>query len=767
MAELPASISASIRLDADGRLYGWVFDPRDLERRFVVEILGDGLSLAVVRAELHIARLRDEGHGDGCYGFAIGLDPRVSCHRYELLIANTAQVLAHCGVLPSEVPGRDLPSRGHVLWRGGLRLSGAVQAGSAIAGAPELQVYLGSRRLDATPRFHASARVGQGRQFDLLLPPVLADGRLQRLRILDSEGGELEGSPLTILAHPRGFGGLAGGLDRPTLAFLDDLVPASLPLENYELWARQHGEMEDAGDAQTALTLGVLILGGQGAEATLASLAAQRGPFHLRTLVIGEAEEGSCFRPSEWAAAREAFAAPGIAAALVLPGGSILKPCACQRMAAALSLEGGDGEPPALIIGDYEQIGGAGEIVPFFGPAFDYERMLSQGYAAGILALRRLPDICGAVDGVRSGYDILFAALEGAAVAGRRVAQIPRVLARLPRPPGDCAARLAAAVAAHLSRTGQPASVEASEGALLPLVHVRRQRPDGEVAIVIPTRDRLDLLRPCIESIHKSTLHPDYRIVVVDNGSRDTETLDYLRELSRNSVTILRDDGVFNYARLNNLALREISSPFACLLNDDVEVLTPDWLVELQSPFSRAAIGGVGARLIWPNGMLQHGGVVLGMNFGAGHAYDRYRADEPGYADGILATRECSALTAACLMLRRQDFWNVGGLDEAAFPVAFNDVDLCLRLREAGKALLWNPHAQLLHRESASRGSDAISPARRARFDRELAELRRRWGPRLRDDDYYSPNLNLDAYAFTGLALPPRDRAPRLKRVRF
>ena len=118
-------------------------------------------------------------------------------------------------------------------------------------------------------------------------------------------------------------------------------------------------------------------------------------------------------------------------------------------------------------------------------------------------------------------------------------------------------------------------------------------------------------------------------------------------------------------------------------------------------------------------------------------------------------------------MLRRQDFWNVGGFDEAAFPVAFNDVDLCLRLRDAGKILRWNPHAQLLHRESASRGSDAISPARRARFDRELAELRRRWGPRLRDDDYYSPNLNLEPYAFTGLAHPPRDRAPRLKRVRF
>lgn len=764
MADRPGRIAAALRLGPDGCLSGWVLDKRDPDRRFVVEILGDGLSLAVVRAEMHVACLRDEGHGDGCYGFAIGLDARFACDSYELLVANTAQVVAHCRGASVAVHGRELPRHGHVIWRGGLRLSGAVQPGPDGA---ELQVYLGSRRLEASPRYHPGTRCGPERQFDLLLPPALADGSLHRLRILDGQGLELEGSPVSILAHPRGLAGLAAGFDRPTRAFLDDLVPASLPFERYPLWAQHHGDVDEVPAAASAATLGVLILGRDGSRATIASLGIQRGPYHLRTMVIGEGEGEAGCSGSEWRAAWEALAALGIAAVLVMEGGTELKPSACRHLAAALDQKDDDGALPALVIGDFEQTGSDGAIIPFFGSVLDYERLLSQGYAAGIFALRRLPQACETGNDVATIQDLLFAALEEAAAAGRSVAQVPRIMARLRRRRSDSDARLAGAVRRHLARIGQVASVEAGEGALLPLVHVRRPRPEGEVSIIIPTRDRLDLLRPCVESIRARTSHPDHRIVIVDNGSRDAETLDYLGGLSRDGVAVLRDDGVFNYARLNNLAMDEITSPFACLLNDDVEVLSPDWLVEMQAPLARAAVGAVGAKLVWPNGMLQHGGVVLGMNFGAGHAYDRYRADEPGYADGILAARECSALTAACLMVRRQDFRDLGGFDEKAFPVAFNDVDLCLRLRKAGKTLLWNPRAQLLHRESASRGSDALAPASRARFDRELAELRRRWGTSLRDDDCYSPNLNLDAYAFTGLALPPRDRSVRLRRVRF
>jgi GT2 family glycosyltransferase len=452
----------------------------------------------------------------------------------------------------------------------------------------------------------------------------------------------------------------------------------------------------------------------------------------------------------------------------VIRAGAVLKPFACLALASAFDHANKTEERARLYVGDHELLSPDGTSVPFLGPTFDYERLLSQGYAEGFFAVSHLPEIPGNPAELVNGHDVLFAALEAAQAKHGRIIQIPRVLASVPRLGTRAAsADLAAAVRRHLARSGQEAVVEAGQGSQFPLVHVRRPRPEGEVAIIIPTRDRLDLLKPCLASIRERTAHPDYRLVIVDNGSREQETLDYFHELSRQGALVLRDDRAFNYARLNNLAIREIASPFACLLNNDVEVLAMDWLSEMQSFFSRESVGGVGAKLAWPNGMLQHGGVVLGMNFAAGHAYDRYLAEEPGYADGVLAARECSALTAACLLLRREDFLRVGGFDETAFPVAFNDVDLCLKLREAGKTLVWSPRAQLLHRESASRASDREMPAKQARFEKELAELRRRWSHRLVADDCYNPNLNLDAYSFTGLALPPRDRALRVKPVRF
>lgn len=743
---------------------GWVLDPDAPQRRFIVEILGDGISLAIMRADMHVAQLRDEGQGDGCYGFAIAPDPRFACIHYELLVANSDRVVAQCrgsvGAMPTVF------ASGAVRWRGGLRLSGTLNEHAGC----KLQVYEGSRPLDASlVLYPGESRDGGGRQFDLMLSTALADGQLHRLRVVTANGAELEGSPVSVLVHPRGFGANESGFDALARDFLDRLVPASLPFERYRAWSDAFADDPVFADVPSGFALGVVILGRVGSEATLDSLRIQRGAFATRVVILdSEGAGSSAFSGAEWRDALGAFAVAPVSATLVIRAGTILRPFACQAVSQAFAHSDPEGGRLMLCVGDYEVAELEGIGLPFFGPAFDYERLLSQGYAEGVFAVRDLPEIEGAGDDNLSGYDILFAALEAAQAQGGRIVQVPRILAAAQRPdPAAAGASLAAAVCRHLARSGQVATVEAGEGSVLPLVHVRRPRPEGEVAIIIPTRDRLDLLEPCLTSIGERTHHPDHRIVIVDNGSREQETLDYLALLARRGVTVLRDAGSFNYARLNNLAIREVASPFACLLNNDVEVQKADWLAGMQSFFSRDRVGAVGAKLVWPNGMLQHGGVVLGMNFGAGHAYDRYLANDPGYADGVLAARECSALTAACLLLRREDFLAVGGFDERAFPVAFNDVDLCLKLREAGKTLVWSPSAQLLHRESASRAHDCDSPAKQARLEKELAELRRRWGDQLMADEYYNPNLNLDAYAFTGLALPPRDRRFRVRPVRF
>lgn len=778
------AIMAELYRAGDGRLSGWAFAPGDLSRRLVVEILGDGVMLAVVKAEAHVARLHGEGHGDGCYGFALALDPRLHVAEYEVVLANEARVIARCSAHTLRTDDACVAfSSGMVVWRGGLRLSGTVHnSGPALGDTPWLEVYEGSRRLDTVLRRHAPEACGRGCarfQFDLLLPVALADGAVHRLRIIDANGVELDGSPVSLLAHRQGFGGMAqlpgrlppsaGALRRQTLDFLDRLIPASLPFEAYPAWSASLVDEDAVDDDRAVQAIGVVIIGRAGSEATLASLRRQQGALAIRAAILDVEPAGQGrFLLADWQAMRAGLGAAPALATVIIGAGTLLEPFACQAMARVFAGDDGHGRQADLCLADHELVAPDGRPVPVFGPVFDYERLLSQGYAAGLFAVRHPPEMAGDPGDALSILDLLLGALEVTCRASRRVAQIPRILASTPqREIGSATSELADAVRRHLERTGQAADIETGSGVLFPLVHLRRPRPEGEVAIIIPTRDRLDLLRPCLSSLRARTRHADYRIVLVDNGSSDPETLTFLREQECGGATVLRDDGPFNHSRLNNAAMREISAPFACFLNNDVEILARDWLGEMQSRFSRAQVGGVGARLIWPNGMLQHGGVVLGLNFAAGHAYDRCLAEEPGYADGILAARECGALTAACLLVRRVDFQGVGGFDEAAFPVAFNDVDLCLKLREMGKVLVWSPHARLLHRESASRASDQASTAGRARADKELAELRRRWAHRLVADDCYNPNLNLDAYAFTGLALPPRDRAVRFRPAEF
>jgi GT2 family glycosyltransferase len=277
--------------------------------------------------------------------------------------------------------------------------------------------------------------------------------------------------------------------------------------------------------------------------------------------------------------------------------------------------------------------------------------------------------------------------------------------------------------------------------------------PAPEVAIVIPSRDRASLLRSCIESIRNLTTYPRYSIVVVDNGSQEPDALELLRAYAADGITVLRDDSPFNFSALNNRAVATLSAEFVCLLNNDVEVVTPGWLEEMVSLAARPGVGAVGARLWFPDRTLQHGGLILGIAGFAGYAHRRLPAGETGYAHRAVVHQAFSALTAACLVVRRSLYNEVGGFDEE-LAVAFNDVDFCLRLRDAGHRNVWTPYAELTHDESHSRKGDT-TPEKLRRFQGEMDLLRARWGASLFDDPAYSPNLTLDAEDFSP-AWPPR-----------
>ncbi len=224
---------------------------------------------------------------------------------------------------------------------------------------------------------------------------------------------------------------------------------------------------------------------------------------------------------------------------------------------------------------------------------------------------------------------------------------------------------------------------------------------------------------------------------------------------------MLRVPGPFNFARLNNRAAEAASGEVLCLLNNDIKALDSGWLEEMLSRLAEGDVGAVGALLLWPSGVVQHGGVVLGPKFEApAHAFRDRMEGEPGYGDMLRVARECSAVTAACLATRREDYLHVGGMDEVSFPVNFNDVDYCLKLRALGRRIVFTPHAKLMHLESASRGADRGSD-RRPRFERELRNLRAKWGETLASDPYYNPMLGLDSAPFSALASSPRAMTAR------
>jgi GT2 family glycosyltransferase len=267
--------------------------------------------------------------------------------------------------------------------------------------------------------------------------------------------------------------------------------------------------------------------------------------------------------------------------------------------------------------------------------------------------------------------------------------------------------------------------------------------PAPRVSLIIPTRDGADVLATCVQSIRSLTRYPNYEIIIVDNGSVQDDTRRLFAELSADPVIrVLSRSEPFNFSRLNNAAAREASGTIIGLINNDIEVTHAEWLDEMVALALRRETGCVGAKLLYPDRRIQHAGIVIGLGGVAGHTHRFAQADDPGYLGRLRAIHEVSAVTAACLVIRREVFDAVGGLDES-LTVAFNDVDFCLKVRAAGFLNLWTPFATLIHHESASRGRD-LTPAKARRFADEYATMQRRWGAQLLDDPYYSPHLTYD-----------------------
>lgn len=323
-----------------------------------------------------------------------------------------------------------------------------------------------------------------------------------------------------------------------------------------------------------------------------------------------------------------------------------------------------------------------------------------------------------------------------------------------PAPRHDLLLRLTRAVEpgaiVHLAKLLVHGSGESKNVPRTPAAAAKRklQAPVPRVSLIIPTRDNADVLATCIRSIRSHTRYENYEILIIDNGSVEEKTKRLFNDLASDpSIRVLRMPGPFNFSKLNNAAAREATGDVLGLVNNDIEATHEDWLAEMVALAARPETGCVGAKLLYPDGRLQHAGVVIGLGGVAGHGHRFARADDPGYLGRLRSIQNVSAVTAACLVVRKQVFDEVSGLDES-LTVAFNDVDFCLRVRAARYLNVWTPFAELIHHESVSRGRD-LTPSKARRFADEYAIMQRRWGAALLSDPYYSPHLTYDREDFS------------------
>ena len=410
-----------------------------------------------------------------------------------------------------------------------------------------------------------------------------------------------------------------------------------------------------------------------------------------------------------------------------------------------------------IIYSDEDKLDESGQRCdPYFKPDFSPDLLLAQNYFGHFCVFRRSL-VCRA-GAFRAGfegsqdYDLILRCLTQLTDTNG-VLHLPHVLYHWRKTAGSTA----------LSPDEKSYAYDAAQRALQQ--HLDSQKPGArveivapglyrqhwpladspKVSIVVPTRDGLDVLKPCIDSIVQRTQYTNYEIVVVDNQSCLPETAAYLDELQESlqgRLRVLAYDQPFNYSAINNYAAAHASGDVLALLNNDIEVLNADWLSEMVAQATRPGVGCVGAKLYYPDGTLQHGGVILGIGGVAGHAHQFAARDAVGYFNRLRVVHNVSAVTGAALVVKKGIYLQVGGMDEANLPVAFNDVDFCLRVRQAGYRNVWTPYAELVHHESKTRGADN-TPDKQSRFERECRFMQEKWAAMLQHDPYYNPNLSL------------------------
>lgn len=751
-------------------LQGWAIDTAHPELRPVVEVFIDGATVALARADQYepLAPVGDQFHGFTVQLRKSWLD---EARLITARIANQAFELEGQVHLPA-APSQEASAITSQVWHtGGLRVGGWSWDPQSPRRHVEVTVREGNQVIcTATCNVHNQAlayRDTSDHGFAIDLPWELADGKVHVLDVVDDRGQPLAGSPIRLCCWPEGVEGLIRQLDAKqdpaTIALLTEVakeqsmrLPKSAGWHLYPQWFEAFQRLEGLEKPAMQGKVGLLIISAGDCEqekASLESLGADRADVHQVAIAS----------PTDLAPAVQQLLAEGCDRILPLAAGDRLAPLALAHLCALLD----DGS--AWAFADCDRDGPQGErSLPWLKPVWDIDLFIG----ADIFT----PGAIFGADIIKQALNLLTARAEQSAVgwhdlvaaialatqeSNASVVHLPRVLYHRtnnapasPEQAEPSSERLRAIewLCQELAPGTTVSPVEDYPALLRAHWPLPEQLP--RVSLIVPTRDQFKLLRACVEGLLNDTDYPNLEIIVVDNESSDPDTLSYFEDIKARGVTVLAHPYPFNYSTINNRAASIATGEVIGLVNNDIEVKKSAWLKEMVAQLYRPGVGAVGAKLLWPNSMVQHGGVVVGINGLAAHTGNNLEQRDAGYLGLNQITRKQSAVTAACMLVRREIFEEVGGLDERAFPVAFNDVDLCLRIRQLGMHVVWTAFAQLIHAESASRGKDQ-TPEKMNRAQREQRNFIGRWTQAGYSDLFYNCSLSTDYLSgpYGGLAM--------------
>jgi hypothetical protein len=746
----------------DRVIVGYVFDPENLETRLVVELWLDGWPVRLARANLFDEALFDEGVGDGCYRFRFVLDAAIAKAGgiVEARLANSGEPLGAPLLIAglAGTGGQEAEAR----WAGGLHLNGWVGAHPSdpsplIRALVEGQV-VAEARADHWTYIYDGVAATPVRGFEFDLPLHLADGRARRIRVVDKSGRDLPGSPVSVLAFADGLERFCADhaeieSERPRGAIYDALFSRAHPMRDFANWAKRFAPTVPMFTGRPKAV--VALIGPADPTASLESLETQ---LRCDWVATGVGTAGPCdFAPEDFQAL-VAGEAGDVEFLVFAPAGTVFEPSALAHFAASF-----EAHPDAKIVyTDMKVQAATGEHWPIAFTAFDYERMLEQGYAGLCFAARRSHAATAALANVSDLFSLLLLAIETQdGVSTKAIAHAPGFLVTLPTIDLDAAGEtLRRAVDAHLALRQQTANTRILFGGRFPALKVNRKPAPGRVSVIVTTRDSKEALHRFLERFDETTRGIATDLIVVDVDSADDDAIEYLEEIASERVRAARMAGPYQPERAFNAAANIATGDFLLFCADDLRPVRDGWLAEMMQRMTEPDVAAVTPTLLWPAGVVQQCGLVVGPDFAASRAFRDVPDGDLGYGEMLGVAHEVGAASAVGLLTRRKAFLELGGFDIQRYGLKYAAVDYCLKIRATDRRVIATPHAQLT-RSRLDEGPDPASGEVGDRAWRELETLRFVWGPALENDPLYNPLLAVAGAPFSALAWPPRGLGTR------